>query len=356
VVVTRKIIHVDADSFYASVEVRENSQLKGLPVAVGGPAHRRGVIATCNYEARSWGVKSAMPTAQAQKICPQLIVVAPRMELYRQASADIRAILQDYSEQIEPLSLDEAYLDVTGSQHCQGSATRIAEQIRQRVRDELQLVVSAGVGPNKFLAKIASDWRKPDGLFVVTPQMVDDFLLALPVSRLHGVGRVTAQKLRRLGIESCAQLQQFSQLELVRHFGKLGDRLWQLSRGIDERPVIANARRQSLSVEQTYPSDLPDVAACLQQLPALVASLQRRHGRLDDSYSISHLMVKIKFCDFSQTTLERAAAAINTRLLAQMLAAAHVRSSMPVRLLGIGVRLLDQQQTALQLNLPFADD
>lgn len=352
----RKIIHVDADSFYASVEVRENSQLKGLPVAVGGPAQQRGVIATCNYEARSLGVKSAMPTAQAQKICPQLIVVAPRMELYRQASADIRAILQDYSELIEPLSLDEAYIDVTGTEQCQGSATRIAEQIRQRVRDELQLVVSAGVGPNKFLAKIASDWRKPDGLFVITPPMVDEFLLALPVSKLHGVGRVTAQKMQRLGINNCAQLRQTSQLELVRHFGKLGVRLWQLARGIDQRPVIANARRQSLSVEQTYPVDLPDLASCLQQLPELLASLQRRQERLDDSYKISHLMVKIKFGDFSQTSLEQAAVAINERTLAQMMAAAHARGSKPVRLLGIGVRLLDRQQELLQLSLPFNDN
>ncbi len=347
----RKIIHIDADCFYAAVEMREDPGLYGKPVAVGGSPRARGVVATCNYEARGWGVHSALPMAQALKRCPDLIVIPPRMDLYRQVSQQIHAILQDYSDCIEPLSLDEAFLDVTGSDACQGSATRMAQEIRRRIWQELRLVVSAGVAPNKFLAKIASDWRKPDGLFVITPAEVDAFVLQLPVSKLHGVGRVTAQKLERLGLHDCATLRAYDRLELVRQFGKFGERLWQLAHGIDERPVEANSRRQSVSVEETYHQDLPDLEACLAQLPALMASLQRRMARLDAHYRIDRPHVKIKFHDFTQTTLEQAGALLSEQRFAMMLAAAHARGNKPVRLLGIGVRLQDLKGRAEQLEL-----
>lgn len=350
----RKIIHIDADCFYAAVEMREAPALYGKPVAVGGSPRERGVVATCNYEARGWGVHSALPMAQALKRCPDLIVIAPRMELYRQVSGQIHAILQDYSDCIEPLSLDEAFLDVSDSDACQGSATLMAQEIRRRVWQELRLVVSAGVAPNKFLAKIASDWRKPDGLFVITPAEVDAFVLQLPVSKLHGVGKITAQKLERLGIDDCARLREFDRLELVRQFGKFGDRLWQLARGIDERPVEANSRRQSISVEETYSEDLPNLDACLAQLPLLMASLQRRMARLDEHYRIDRPQVKIKFHDFTQTTLEQAGALLSEQRFAMMLAAAYARGNKPVRLLGLGVRLLDLKGRAEQLELPFS--
>ncbi len=347
----RKIIHIDADCFYAAVEIRDDPALHGKAVAVGGDAHRRGVITTCNYEARGWGVRSAMPTMQALKLCPELILVPPRMEVYRQASQQIHAILQDYSDIIEPLSLDEAFLDVTTSENCRGSATLMAKEIRSRVWQELRLVVSAGVAPNKFLAKIASDWNKPNGLFVLTPEEVDDFVLHLPVKLLHGVGRVTAAKLERLGLNSCADIRSYDRLQLSKDFGRFGERLWQLAHGIDERPVEANSRRQSVSVEQTYEHDLPDLAACLQEVEPLLASLQRRMARLDKDYRVDRPHVKIRFHDFTQTTLEQAGALISAERFAMMLSAAYSRGKKPVRLLGIGVRLQDLRGQAKQLEL-----
>ena len=347
----RKIIHIDCDCFYAAIEMRDDPQLAGRPLAVGGAAERRGVIATCNYEARAWGVRSAMPTRQALKLCPDLLVVKPRMEAYRLASRQIHAILREYSERIEPLSLDEAYVDVSEASHCGGSATRMAREIRQRVWQELRITVSAGVAPNKFLAKIASDWRKPNGLFVITPDEVEDFVAALPVSRLHGVGKVTADKLSRLGITLCSDLREWDKLALLREFGSFGERLWGLARGIDERAVEADSRRQSVSVEHTFDSDLPNLQACLQQLPGLLEQLEQRLARLDDSYRPGKPYVKIKFHDFTQTTLEQGGAGRDLDSYAVLLGAAFARGGKPVRLLGLGVRLIDLREAQEQLLL-----
>lgn len=349
---TRKIIHIDADCFYAAIEMRDNPRLQGRAVAVGGSADRRGVIATCNYEARSWGVHSAMPTARALKLCPDLEVIKPRMDAYKEASRQIHSILHDYTDCIEPLSLDEAFLDVSDCTLCSGSATLIAKEIRSRVWQELRLIVSAGVAPNKFLAKIASDWRKPDGLFVITPDQVDDFVLVLPVKKLHGVGKVTAAKLERMGIVNCAQLREHSVLALTKAFGSFGERLWSLARGIDQRPVQPNSRRQSVSLERTYDKDLPDLAACQAQLPGLLEQLTVRQQRLDDNYRPDKPFVKVKFHDFTQTTVEQAGAAFDLDSYSLLLSAAYMRGNKPVRLLGVGVRLYDlQQQEAVQLEL-----
>lgn len=349
---SRKIIHIDADCFYAAIEMRDNPHLQGRAVAVGGSADRRGVIATCNYAARSWGVHSAMPTVRALKLCPDLEVIKPRMPAYQEASKQIHNILHDYTDCIEPLSLDEAFLDVSACEMCSGSATLIAKEIRSRVWQELRLVVSAGVAPNKFLAKIASDWRKPNGLFVITPDQVDDFVLSLPVKKLHGVGKVTAAKLARMGINDCAQLREHSRLALTQAFGNFGERLWSLARGIDERPVQPHSRRQSVSVEHTFDQDLPDLAACLAQLPSLLETLRKRQARLDDSYQPDKPFVKIKFYDFTQTTVEQAGAPFDLDSYRLLLSAAFMRGNKAVRLLGVGVRLLDQQQqTAVQLEL-----
>ena len=332
--------------------MRDDPRLQGRAVAVGGSADRRGVIATCNYEARSWGVHSAMPTARALKLCPDLEIIKPRMDAYKAASREIHSILHDYTDCIEPLSLDEAFLDVSDCTLCSGSGTLIAKEIRSRVWQELRLVVSAGVAPNKFLAKIASDWRKPNGLFVITPDEVDDFVLGLPVKKLHGVGKVTAAKLARMGITDCAHLREHSLLALSKAFGSFGERLWSLARGIDERPVQPFSRRQSLSVETTFDQDLPDLTACQAQLPALLKELARRQARLDSDYRPEKPFVKVKFHDFTQTTIEQAGAPLDLDSYRLLLSAAFMRGNKPVRLLGVGVRLHDQQQqAAMQLEL-----
>ncbi len=332
----RKIIHVDCDCFYAAIEMRDDPSLANRPIAVGGLADRRGVIATCNYEARAYGVRSAMASGHALKLCPDLLILRPRMDAYKEASSEIHGIFRTYTDLIEPLSLDEAYLDVSRSEHFGGSATRIAQDIRRRVWQQLRITVSAGVAPNKFLAKIASDWNKPDGLFVITPDQVDDFVVALPVTKLHGVGRVTAEKLKRMGIQTCADLRTWRRLELVREFGSFGERLWSLAHGVDDREVQVESRRQSVSVENTYDRDLPDLAACLEQLPELLDQLARRMARLDEGYRPSKPFVKLKFHDFTQTTLEQAGAGLELDDYADLLAGAFARGKRPVRLIGVG--------------------
>ncbi len=347
----RKIIHVDCDCFYAAIEMRDDPRLAGKPLAVGGSADRRGVIATCNYEARAYGVRSAMSSRHALKLCPDLVIVKPRMDAYKEASREIHTILRDYTELIEPLSLDEAYLDVSESTQFSGSATRIAQDIRRRVSNRLHITVSAGVAPNKFLAKIASDWRKPNGLFVITPAEVEDFVAMLPVSKLHGVGKVTADKLGRLGIVDCSTLREWSKLALVREFGSFGERLWSLARGIDDRVVQNDSRRQSVSVENTYETDLPDLDSCLEKLPELMETLAGRMARIDSSYRPGKPFVKVKFHDFSQTTLEQTGAGRDLDSYQQLLTQAFARGAKPVRLLGIGVRLVDLRGAHEQLEL-----
>jgi len=347
----RKIIHVDCDAFFAAIEMRDDPSLANRPMAVGGLAEQRGVIATCNYEARAYGVRSAMASAHALKLCPDLLIVRPRREAYREASQEIHTIFRAYTDLIEPLSLDEAFLDVTGCEHFAGSATLIAQDIRRRVWQQLRITVSAGVAPNKFLAKIASDWKKPDGLFVITPAQVDEFVLGLPVTKLHGVGRVTAEKLQRMGVRTCADLRARNRLDLLRDFGSFGERLWGLAHGIDERPVQVESRRQSVSVENTYDRDLPDLAACLERLPELLQELTRRMARLDSRYRPGKPFVKLKFHDFTQTTLEQSGAGLELEDYADLLAVAFARGKRPVRLIGVGVRLIDSRDQAEQLRL-----
>lgn len=331
--------------------MRDDPRLAGRPMAVGGAAERRGVIATCNYEARAFGVRSAMSSRHALKLCPDLLIVKPRMDAYKEASREIQNIFRDYTDLIEPLSLDEAYLDVSDSQHFSGSATRIAEDIRRRVSQRLHITVSAGVAPNKFLAKIASDWRKPNGLFVITPAQVEAFVAVLPVSKLHGVGKVTADKLGRLGVVNCLELRDWSRLALVREFGSFGERLFNLARGIDERAVQNDCRRQSVSVENTYDADLPDLASCLDKLPALLDALTGRMARIDSSYRPGKPFVKVKFHDFTQTTLEQAGASRDLESYQHLMSQAFARGGKPVRLLGIGVRLQDLRGAHEQLEL-----
>ncbi|QYY31571.1 DNA polymerase IV [Cupriavidus pinatubonensis] len=347
--VQRKIIHCDCDCFYASVEMRDDPSLRGRPMAVGGSPDRRGVIATCNYEARAFGVRSAMSSAQAVRRCPDLLILRPAMDKYREVSRRIFAIYREYTALVEPLSLDEAYLDVSQCPQHDGSATRIAEEIRRRVREEVGVTVSAGVGPNKFVAKIASDWNKPDGLFVVRPASVDVFVAELPVGRIHGVGAVTAGKLKRLGAETCGDLRAWPADRLHREFGSFGARLYNLCRGIDHRTVSPERERKSISVEETYADDLPDLQACLAELEPLIAMLEARIVRAQAHDTIDKLTVKLRFSDFRQTTVECRGHAPDRDTYARLLAEGHARRGLPVRLLGVGVATSDRDRTQLEL-------
>lgn len=345
----RKIIHCDCDCFYAAVEMRDDPRLRGRPLAVGGRAERRGVVATCNYEARAFGVRSAMSSAHALRLCPDLLILPPDMSRYRQAATNIRSIFSEYSALVEPLSLDEAYLDVSGSPACGGSATRIARELRARIAERVGITVSAGVAPNKFLAKIASEWRKPDGLFVIAPAEVAAFVSALPVARLHGVGSVTARRLQQLGIETCADLREIDPLQLVRWFGKFGQRLAELARGIDERPVQPDRERKSVSVECTFAVDLPDLDACLAELATLTAQLAERLQLSGAEHLINKVFLKMKSTDFRQTTVERSALGVDADTVGQLCRQAFARIERPVRLLGVGVRFVEGGEMQLEL-------
>ncbi len=367
----RKIIHIDMDCFYAAVETRENPTLKGKPVAVGGRPGQRGVVAACNYEARAFGVHSAMPMSVAVRCCRELVQLPVRMDLYRQVSAQIRSIFEDYTELIEPLSLDEAYLDVSGIEHCRGSASLMASEIRQRIFTTTGLTASAGVGPNKLIAKIASDWQKPDGQTVITPQQVADFIRPLPVKKIFGVGRVTAGKMHLLGLHKCEDLQALSVDELRQHFGRFGERLYQQCRGIDERLVNNDRLTKSLSIEDTYVMDLTDLNACLDELDVLFKELLHRFdrarekeaekasrlGRSAQPLNIKTLFLKMRFSDFETTTAQQAGSEPDMAIYRELCARAYARGGRPVRLLGLGMAFatgsdaLDAQQRDLVYTL-----
>lgn len=331
----RKIIHIDCDCYYAALEMRDFPHLRGHPVAVGGRGPR-GVLSTCNYEARRYGVRSAMPTRRALSLCPDLIVQPSRFDVYRAVSRQIREVFERYTDRIEPLSLDEAFLDVTDSDFAGGSATRLAQHLRAEIAREVGITVSAGVAPNKYLAKIASDWNKPDGLCVIPPARVDAFVRQLPVNRLFGVGQKTAERLHAAGYRDCGDLQAATMAELIDRFGRFGPRLYQLSRGIDDRPVKTERIRKSLSVEHTFDTDLP-LDECRPWLAHLFEELQRRLDKQTQPAAIQRVFLKMRFRDFNQTTVERQlppTLASFERLTGE----AWRRQREPVRLLGLGVR------------------
>lgn len=349
----RKIIHCDCDCFYASIEMRDNPDLANLAIAVGGSPNRRGVVATCNYEARKFGIHSAMASATARKLCPDLIIIRPDMEKYRKASGLIHEVFQGYTELIEPLSLDEAFLDVSDCELFDGNATRIADAIREEVCRTVGITISAGIAPNKFLAKIASDWQKPDGQFVIHPEQVEAFVATLPVKKLHGVGKVTAAKMKRLGLECCEDLKTLGEEKLREHFGSFGDRLYKLSQGIDNRAVHTNRIRKSLSVENTFAEDLPSLESCLAALPELEEQLSKRMQKLKDSYQIQKQFVKIKFHDFVSTTAEMISSTTDTDNYRTLCEQGFARGNKPVRLLGMGVKLApiaDKSNTDIALD------
>ena len=340
----RKIIHLDMDCFYAAVEMRERPELAGQPIAVGGGS-RRGVVTTCNYEARKYGVRSAMPGFQARERCPHLVFLPVRFDLYRAASTTIRRILLSYTPLVEPLSLDEAYLDVTGMDRY---AWDIAKEIRKRILEETQLTSSAGIAPNKMLAKIASDWRKPNGQFAITPDQVDAFVRDLPVRKIWGIGPKSAEKFEKEGIRTCADLQKIELSELVRRHGKWGRELHRLCRGLDDRPVEPNRIRKSLSNESTFADNLTTLEQCLREMDKLFEELAQDLSAKKLDRPIHKAFVKVKFADFTRTTRECVCLHPTREIYRELLAEAYQRSPQPVRLLGSGVRFAEEMSEAVE--------
>lgn len=294
----RKIVHVDMDAFYASVEQRDDPALRGRPVVVAWKG-RRSVVCAASYEARRFGVRSAMPAITAERLCPQAIFVPPDFTRYKAVSRAVREIFQRHTDLIEPLSLDEAYLDVTENKTGLSTATRVAKAIRQQIRDELSLTASAGVAPNKFLAKIASDWRKPDGLFVIQPGDVDAFLAPLSVGRVPGVGKVTEARLKQSGIQTVGDLRGFALAALESQFGRYGLRLYELARGIDRSQVIPDRPTKSISAEDTFERDIPltETEEVIRRLAEKVWTASRRESRVART-----VVLKVKTSDFNVLT------------------------------------------------------
>jgi DNA polymerase-4 len=334
----RKIIHLDMDCFYAAVELRERPELVGRPVAVGGGS-RRGVVTTCNYEARAFGVGSAMPGFMARERCPTLVFLPPRFELYREVSQQVRAILHRHTDLVEPLSLDEAYLDVSANGRF---AWDIAREIRAQIRTETGLTASAGVAANKMLAKIASDWRKPNGQFAILPAEADAFLSGLPVRKLWGVGPKSAERFSAEGVHTCGDLQRISRGELAATHGRWGEELFRLCRGIDDRPVEPHRERKSLSNEATFGENLSTFAACRKEMEILAGELLVELGQKAAERVVRKAFVKIKYADFTRTTHECVCAQPTVEKFVELLTGAHSRRSLPVRLLGSGVRFADE--------------
>ena len=297
----RKIIHIDMDAFYASVEQRDFPEYRGKPLIVGGmPEGRGGVVATASYEARRFGVRSAMPSKTAQRLCPNAIFVFPRFDAYKAVSKNIREIFQRYTDIIEPLSLDEAYLDVTSDKQHIGSAIEIAKQIRQAIQAELHLTASAGISINKFVAKIASDMNKPDGLTFIGPSRIEAFMENLPVEKFFGVGKITAIKMKAMGLNTGSDLKRLSKEAMIHHFGKAGKFYYQIVRGIDNREVQPHRETKSVSVEDTYQEDLISKEAMSLELNKLSARLSLRLQR--SGLKGKTITVKFKFHDFTINT------------------------------------------------------
>ncbi|HYW02666.1 MAG TPA: DNA polymerase IV [Gammaproteobacteria bacterium] len=352
----RRIIHIDMDAFYAAIEQRDHPGLRGRPVVVGGDPGGRGVVATCSYEAREYGIHSAMPAARARRLCPKAVFLRPRFDAYRRESARIFALLREYTSLVEPLALDEAYLDVSGPCREGATATGLAREIRARVRELTGLVASAGVSYNKFLAKLASDMDKPDGLCVITPERGPGIAASLPVGRFHGIGRATEAKLRRLGIRTGADLGSWTVERLRPHLGVRADYFHQLARGIDTRPVRSHRLRKSLGTETTFARDLHDREEMLRALEELAgragASLRRR------GLEARTLTVKVRFDDFRLVTRSRRGEPPYTgeepmRAALDELLDRALRPPRPVRLLGVTFSLLQPADSgdANQLDL-----
>ena len=351
---SRKIIHIDMDAFYASVEQRDNPTLKGKPVVVGGKPDSRGVVCAASYEARRFGIRSAMPCSRAWRLCPEAVFVPPRFETYRAVSREIREIFQQYTDRIEPLSLDEAYLDVTYSDRADGSATLMAEAIRAEIFRQTALTASAGVSNNKFLAKTASDFNKPDGITVVLPGQAEAFVAQLEIGRFHGIGPVTEKKMQAQGIFNGADLRQRSLEELRTLFGKSAGYFYNIARGRDDRPVESDRERKSIGAETTFAVDMSDVPAMLEVLNNLAESVVGHLQRQE--LCATTVTVKVKYSDFQQITRSYTDgrgfdAAADLQACFPWLLSRTEAASRSVRLLGVSVSGLKSLDEMRQLRL-----
>jgi DNA polymerase IV len=337
------------DCFYAAIELRERPELVGHPVAVGGDSPR-GVVTTCNYEARTFGVRSAMPGFKARELCPDLIFLPVRFDLYRAESLKVRQILLSYTPLVEPLSLDEAFLDVS---ELNRYAWEIAREVRARIYAATKLTCSAGIAPNKMLAKIASDWRKPNGQFAILPDEIDAFMKQLPVSKLPGVGPKSVERFATLGIHTCNDLQKFSLPELAKRFGRWGHELYYLCRGRDDRPVEPNRMRKSLSNECTYSQNLTSLDACRRAIDSLITDLEIELRQKAERRQVRKAFVKMKFADFTRTTKECLSSHPTRETFYGLLGEAYTRGGKSVRLLGVGVRFEDEGEKSSQTVMAF---
>jgi len=327
------------DAFYASIEERDHPHLKGKPLAVGGSGNR-GVLTTANYEARKYGCKSAMPAFKARALCPKLIFMPIRFDVYKAESRRIRSIFARFTEHIEPLSLDEAYLDVS---HLQSSGAAIAREIRKQIFEETKLTASAGIAPNKMLAKIASDWKKPDNQFEIKESEIPEFIKQLPVSKLWGVGKKMQKNLSSMNIISCNDLQKIDKFELAKRFGQWGLVLHQLSRGQDERTVSSKSERKSISSEQTFKDNIDDLATLRRHMVPMIKELKKNILTKHSNRRIRALVVKLKFADFKQTTAEQNQKNVEVASYESLLEEAWSRKKdRAIRLLGVGVRFHNQ--------------
>ncbi|MEZ9014925.1 DNA polymerase IV [Vibrio splendidus] len=342
----RKIIHVDMDCFYAAVEMRDNPSYRNRPLAVGGHEKQRGVLSTCNYEARKFGIRSAMPTGKALQLCPNLLVVPGRMSVYVEISKKIREIFSRYTSIIEPLSLDEAFLDVTDSKQCHGSATLIAEAIRHDIWNELNLTASAGIAPIKFLAKVASDMNKPNGQFVIPPQDVQAVIDELSLEKIPGVGKVSIEKLHQAGFFTCKDIKESDYRELLLRFGRQGASLWKRSHGVDDREVIIERERKSVGVERTFTQNISTYEECWQVIEdKLFPELETRLEKASPSKAIIKQGIKLKFADFQQTTIEHIHASLDREHFKELLSEILKRQQgREIRLLGLSVMLQPKDQ------------
>ena len=367
---TRKFIHIDMDCFFAAVEMRENPALRSVPMAVGGSPQGRGVISTSNYPARKYGVKSGISSAAAMRLCPHLTIVHHSFQNYKKDAQIIHEIFYEYTDQVEIAGMDEAYLDVTDCPLFHGSATLIAQDIRKRIFEATKLTASAGVAPNMFLAKVASDWHKPNGQFVIRPQDIDAFILDLPVGKIPGVGKVSQQKLHTLGIKTCRDLQKIPLFELQLHFGKWAKSLRERSFGRSDREICTEYERKSLSTEETFSKDLEYSELEGQALHSVIEEFERRWAKFkqkepDWSYPPHTLFLKLKFHDFINVSVQKTFApevfnALNqshkldeflVAQLSDLLKMAYNRGNRPVRLLGMGIRFQSEVQGPEQLSL-----
>lgn len=343
----RKIIHIDMDAFYASVEQRDNPEYQGKPVVVGGTPEQRGVVAACSYEARKFGIHSAMSAAQAHQKCPHAVFLKPRFTAYRQVSAQIQAVFHQFTDLVEPLSLDEAYLDVSNNNEFSGSATLIAKEIKRLIKEKTNLNASAGISYNKFLAKIASDMDKPDGLYLITPEQGPEFIKSLPVRKFHGIGKATETRMKELGIHSGSDLLKKELDELVMHFGKAGRFYYNIARGIDLRPVNNKRERKSLGKETTFSQDMEDMNEMFRILDELSNSVSR--ALFEKQLIAQTITLKVKYADFElitrSVTIEKATQSASriARLVKELLTKTEA-GQRKIRLLGVSTSKLQGKE------------